>query len=63
VQEVLIDDVTSEKWNFSVKSGSPALSGAAAPSGEFFDPAGKDFIGACGTSCTEFDGWTTKAAP
>jgi hypothetical protein len=60
---VMITDTSSDNWNFALKEGSPALTGAATPPTEFFDASGKDFIGACGKTCTEFEGWTTKEAP
>jgi len=60
---VMIKDTSSDKWNFSLSDGSPALTGAATPPAEFFDASGKDFIGACGKTCSEFEGWTTKEAP
>jgi hypothetical protein len=60
---VMISDTSSDKYNFALKDGSPALTGAGTPPTEFFDASGKDFIGACGKTCTEFEGWTTKEAP
>ena len=60
---VMITDTSSDKWNFALKDGSPALTGAATPPSDFFDASGKDFIGACGKICPEFEGWTTKEAP
>lgn len=59
LDEVMINEIASDKPNFSLKAGSPALTGGAAPTDPFFDAAGKDLIGACGTSCSEFEGWTT----
>ncbi|MCS6899719.1 MAG: hypothetical protein RMJ98_06570 [Myxococcales bacterium] len=37
-------------------AGSPALTGSKSPDDIFFDKV--DFIGACGTDCSEFAGWT-----
>ncbi|WP_433932648.1 hypothetical protein AB3662_00605 [Sorangium cellulosum] len=44
--------------DLSLAPGSPALSGAAAPPEDgFFDPTAR-FIGACGATCQDFEGWT-----
>lgn len=59
----MITDTSSDKYNFALKEGSPALTGAGAPPADGFDPSGKDFIGACGKTCPEFEGWVTKEAP
>lgn len=57
--EVMIADPKSSGPSFALQPASPMLTGAAAPPSDgFFDAAGKDFVGACGTSCDEFVGWT-----
>lgn len=44
--------------DFSLVEGAPGLSGAATPPNDgFFDP-NATFIGACGKTCPEFEGWT-----
>ncbi|WP_437635428.1 hypothetical protein [Sorangium sp. So ce854] len=44
--------------DLSLAPGSPALSGAGAPPDDgFFDPAAR-FVGACGATCPDFEGWT-----
>lgn len=57
--DVKITEVKSTGPNFALQAGSPALTGGAAPTDAFFDVAGKDLVGACGTTCPEFEGWTT----
>lgn len=59
VADVKITDTKSTGPNFSLQAGSPALTGGAEPTDAFFDKSAKDFIGACGTTCPEFEGWTT----
>lgn len=57
--EAKVTNTTSTAPNFALQTGSPALTGATAPpSDAFFDQTGKDFVGACSTTCTEFEGWT-----
>jgi hypothetical protein len=52
-----ITSVSSKRPNFALQSGSPALTGWTAPPNDgFFTPV--SFIGACSTTCTEFEGWT-----
>lgn len=59
VDEAKITDIKSTGASFALQAGSPFLTGGAAPPADgFFDAAGKDLIGACGTTCPEFEGWT-----
>lgn len=54
-----LTNVTSTGPNLALQTGSPALTGGATPPSDgFFDASGKDFVGACGATCTEFTGWT-----
>lgn len=47
-----------DELDLSLSDGAPGLMGAAMlPADGFFDPSAT-FIGACGTTCDEFKGWT-----
>lgn len=57
--DVKIADTKSTGAVFTLAADSPALTGGAAPTDSFFDASAKDLVGACGTTCPEFEGWTT----
>ncbi|MBK9263673.1 MAG: hypothetical protein IPM54_28205 [Polyangiaceae bacterium] len=54
-----IRSLTPGALDFSLVDGAPGLSGAAAPPDDgFFEPV--NFVGACGATCPEFEGWTDE---